>query len=203
MKARAAALVAAALVLSGCVSAPPAGLSESELDARHAIVLDRVWANTALEGIVDRPTVAVVATLRSTDWLKQVYTCLGERSVADFGLVFGRDSGFGIIAVDGRTPLSDADQLSFYICTGKYRLDGVDVFADQPLWSRAQLDYIYDYYLQWAVPCLLHNDFAVHYAPSREDFVDSQGRWSPYGAMRDDHSTARAAEICGPELPPL
>lgn len=203
MKARAAALVAAALVLSSCASAPPVGLSEGELDAYHATLLDQVWANTALEGIVDRPAVPVVSTLRSNDWLKQVYTCLGERSVDEFGLVYGSDSGFGIISADGRTQPSETDQLSFYICTARYRLDAVDAFADQPLWSRAQLDYIYDYYAEWAVPCLLQNDFTVPYAPSREEFVDSQGRWSPFGAVRDDYSTARAAEVCGPELPPL
>ena len=202
MKAHAAALVAAAFVLSGCTLAPPAGPTESELDAYHARVLDQVWANTRLEGIVDRPEVGVVATLDPSNWIKTIYTCLGERGVTEFGFVYGADTGLALHAADGRSPMGERAQLAFYRCAAQYRLDGADIFGSERLRSTAQLEYIYDYYAEWVVPCMLRTGYVVTYAPSREDFVASQGRWNPYFTVRDV-DPSELERICGPQLPAL
>lgn len=202
MKAHAAALAAAAFVLSGCTVAPPAGPTELELDAHYARMLDQVWANTELEGIVDRPEVGVVATLAPDNWIKTVYTCLGERGVADFGFVYGADTGLALHAADGRSRMSEQAQLAFYRCAAQYRLDGADIFGGERLRSTAQLDYIYDHYAEWTVPCMLRNGYLVPYAPSREDFVASQGRWNPYFAVRDV-DPSELERICGSQLPAL
>lgn len=206
MKAGAAVLATAALLLAGCTAAPPPGPTDAELDAYHVALLDEVWSNTALEGVVERPAIAVVDTLDPSNWVKQVYICLEQRGVGGFSLLFGEQTGLSLISLDASVPPSEADQLAFYVCTAQYRLNGSDILGSQPLRSRAQLDYIYDYFSTWLVPCMLENGYAVPYAPSREDFVASQGRWNPSWSVRDVEGGQvmdELVQLCGPELPPL
>jgi hypothetical protein len=63
--------------------------------------------------------------------------------------------------------------------------------------SRAQLDYIYDYFQDSLVPCLLQYGLDVGYAPSREEFTREPGwlSWDPYSELGAEVPPSRAAEL--------
>jgi hypothetical protein len=71
--------------------------------------------------------------------------------------------------------------------------------------SAADLVFIYDYYRLRLAPCLDSYGFAYFAPPSREDFVESGGDWSPYDSvftgLMDGQEILMITQAC-PELPP-
>ena len=92
-----------------------------------------------------------------------------------------------------------SEQLQFYWCFEKYPT--VDLL------TRAQIDFIYDYYVRWLIPCLESNGYNVMNAPSRRAFRDADPsieRWNPYRSLERYPASPGASEMitakCSPTV---
>ena len=68
-----------------------------------------------------------------------------------------------------------------------------------------ELNYVYNYYARWTVPCLTDHGYKLRRMLSREQFVAVSGQWVPYWEL-PIHSAAdheRVTGLCGPDRPPL
>jgi hypothetical protein len=205
MTARAAALGAAAFVLcagllSGCVAALPPGPSAEQLASHRAETLRLTWANTGLTG--DPPVVEGRYSTSDTDWFRSIGDCLSEAGVASPGWSYSTGAGYALAASPGLDLDDDAQQLAFYICVASYNppreYDGV--------LSEAQLDYLYDYYQDWLVPCLTMRGYRFTDVPTRTEFKVIAGQWSPFYSVDISISGADYDELerlCGAERPQL
>ena len=185
------AVVFAVLALCGCVAAPtpPGGPSEAELDARVRAMLDHEWANTGLEGVVARPVVE--AQSLGEIWVPERFECVSEEGLSAWG--YNLDG----LAIEGRDPTAE-EQLRFYTCAARYPV--VEML------STAQLDYIYDYYARWLIPCLGREGHAVTSPPPRASFVsagsDEGWRWNPYVALKEYPRAEPAITALHAQCPP-
>lgn len=79
------------------------------------------------------------------------------------------------------------------------------VVIERPERSEADLIFIYDYFRLRLAPCLDSYGFGYLAPPSREDFVESGGDWSPYDSvftgLMDGPEILAITQAC-PELPP-
>jgi len=199
MPARLAALVAMALLLAGCVAVPPPGPSEAEIAEYNAELLDLTWAATGLEGVVDRPATGSGRPLQSAAWFDATFACMSAQGIGNLAITSSSESGFELYGA-----WTDADdQLAFYRCAAANPIDpagSLEVLTDD------QLDYIYDYYLQSLVPCMVLNGFAPTSAPTRVEFHALAGQWSPYYSVDVGLGRVQYEEIesiCGAERPLL
>lgn len=187
--------------LTGCfVATPPPPPTGEEAYEQYEMMLDRSWQSTGLAGLLDRPAVTSVAPVALDGWAEVIRRCMLSRGrdAGDFELDVER--GFALTA----TVTSDV-RFDFYLCLAENPASSI---GDSALLSRAQLDYIYDYYVEWLVPCLQHGGYEVSGAPTRDEFIDAEGAWSPYDevtvadvADRADFAIVR--DRCGPERPSL
>lgn len=198
-----AAVIVVSLSVGGCTRALPPGPTDEEIAASDQDLLDKTWKSTGLEGIEPRPVVASGEALADQDWFAAVFDCLSRAGVTVTGLSYGSAEGFSILT-DAGEPSTDIDeQLATYRCVAahpSHLLDGMRPY------SRAQLDFIYDYYRDWLIPCLSTVGYTVTDAPTREWFVLRNGQWNPYWALPLPNDGARYDSITaayGPEQPPL
>jgi hypothetical protein len=195
MRASAITAVVVALVLSGCVAHPPPPATDEQLAEYTQHVLDQTWQSTGLEGTVDRPQVDAAQPAPMGDWLNSLSTCMKDVNDGSFTFEFNSDEGYVLSGGDAPTTVT------LYTCIAAnpldYRRDGGGFLTD------AQLEYIYDYYADWLVPCMVNHGYTMTDAPSRDDFVASQGFWSPYVATANDVTATELEPLCGPERPQL
>ena len=196
-------LTAAALLLAlaGCTLEPLPAPPTSEDAARHyEMMLDRTWQTTGLSGLMDRPTVEAADPVPQDEWITAVFSCMTEEGYAFPGFGSERGSGFLLSAEATETP--SEVQLAFYLCLAA---NPPEMPVNGRLLSSAQLNYIYDYYVRWIVPCLVLNGYEVRTAVSREEFIALEGEWSPYEAIipADVSDFETSVERCGPTRPPL
>jgi hypothetical protein len=173
------ALVAALLVatLAGCVSptALPDGPSQAELDLSGRKQSDEAWAMSGLAGVQSRPAVEVVAEVARDDWARVIASCMKhagfEQYRANSGMLLSREVP---------AELANEHSLALYVCRAQYPLET----SRQRLLSSAELDYVYDYYLRFLVPCLGFHGFLVDDVPTREAFLTAGGTgwWTPYSS---------------------
>jgi hypothetical protein len=173
---RASGIVAAAasglLVIAGCTATPlPEGPSDAEIEKRVATELDWQWGLTGLEGVVARPVVELKGP--PSQYSIGFGECMSDAGFSGWGY---DDSG---LVLDDGDP-TDEQRLAFYVCNAEY--PSVD-----PL-STAQLEYVYDYYERWLIPCLALHGYEQHDpVPTRESFVGDPVqdgfRWSPYSSI--------------------
>ena len=113
-------------------------------------------------------------------------------------LVAAPDGGMHVVWADGKRAL-----LAF--ANGACVLNMVVVPPPRLERSEAELAFAYDYYRQSLAPCLNNLGFRNLAPPSRLDFVESGGNWSPYDAVfssfLSSEEIATVAEVC-PETPP-
>ena len=175
-------LLAGALVLTGCVSPRevPAPMSEANLRSYIQGQLDAAWLNTGLDGTVRRPE-SDPATLvdrynRST--YESMYMCMSDQGIETWGTT--EENGGPKYAEGDGKPIEPAEQLTWYSCFAE---NPASTFGSRAL-SRAELDYLYDYYQEWIVPCLELKGYAVGESPTRAQFW-AQGSyiWIPYNAI--------------------
>lgn len=184
------------VALAGCVTPrePPPGPSVSELENRAASRIDLAWANTGLEGKVDRPSVAMVSATATFD---QLAACVDSSGCSNWGIGDGIDGPE--LSLGGAGEYPEQQQLSFYICFASYPADLT--FGEVRL-SDAQLDYLYDYYRSWVMPCLAIDDVVPTRVPTREEFTSGEWRgWNPYDYSDLPASVldyADAIHRCGP-----
>ena len=178
---RAAAVLAAAaaslVLLSACATEPPppTGLTDAQLAALARPILDAQWnaIEPHLAGAA-RPSVERVRFVTPSEQVTAVAACLDGLGYADGAMVFSAD-GFIIQT----TPILDGVryQLDAYTCQAEYPVDPRVYGA----LSTAQLDYLYDYYRRWTIPCLNANDYPVPVLPTRQEFLETGSPdWTPY-----------------------
>ncbi len=193
------------LGLAGCATIPPAAPpTDKDVERYYGVMLDKTWIGTGLSGVMDRPTVSAAAPAPLSDWSQLLYVCMDAKGfqLLDFGgnPVSGYTLG-GTVALDPPKTASDS-QLAFYMCLAA---NPPSEIQDGHFLSLAQLNYVYDYYMTWVVPCLAHNGWALRNAPSRDEFIELEGAWSPYESIivRDVGDFQTSEGLCGPSRPSL
>lgn len=165
-----------ALGLSACVTPrdPPPGPTESETTARTLARIEQAWANTGLESTTERPATAQVSVPVTFD---ELAACIAEAGISGWGLGDGPDGPTFFPEGEGEGKVSD-QQLAFYTC---FALHPTDVVMGGVLLSDDQLDYLYDYYRSWVIPCLALNSIEVTAVPTRLQFHQPHwAGWNPY-----------------------
>ncbi len=75
---------------------------------------------------------------------------------------------------------TDDERIASYLCNMSYTID----YSEYGYYNEAQKDYLYDYYEQVLVPCLVTHGVHLFNAPSREKFQTEDGGWIPYFSVR-------------------
>jgi hypothetical protein len=189
------------LAVSGCsaTTAPPQALSDAELDDRVRAELDRQWAFTGLDGVVPRPEPAVEIVGTDGAASQGFWECMSAAGFESWG--FSGDAGLTLSLADGSAPAPSPDQqLAFYSCNARFPM--IDTLTVD------QLNFIYDYYQRWLIPCLADAGYPVGVAPSRREFTTETPqfgwRWRPYAAIADVPGETRYVALqreCKPTLP--
>jgi hypothetical protein len=202
MKTRRAVAVIAVALLSGCSSTltPPTvpPMSEAEMDAQTLLDLEadrQFYLGAYPDAVV--PSVTRIRFITTDEWPTVMAACLTE---AGFPTIAGEE---GIPS----TPPTGQEQgwaLAAYTCSAQYPLD--------PHLTRALTDdqkrYIYEYWVQVAVPCMREHGFdEVSTAPSMQTFLDEwaqPGSWTPFFevAMQASTEVADAINDDCPQDPP-
>ena len=166
---------AVTFALAGCVTPrePPPSLSAEDLELATEQRIDLAWAHTGLEGTVERPDVVPTAERTFDD----LATCIADLGVVEWSMSDSPQE-VGLDAISGLNTVEV--QLGMYEC---FALHPVATMSDVVPLTRDQLDYLYDYYSTWLIPCLASKSIPVTQAPTREEFRTPiwQG-WSPYSA---------------------
>ena len=182
--------------MTGCAleRRAPEGQSPEVVAAAVEAGLDRQWKLSGLEGVVVRPRFQPRPVIGAGQWASEVGRCMAASGIMNWG--YDPDEG---LFIPGDTPTT-SEQLQFYWCFERYPT--VDVLTP------AQIDFIYDYYMRWLIPCLESSGYDVTSAPTRTAFRDADPaleRWNPYVALQRYPATAgeRAALAarCAPTLP--
>ncbi|WP_411700133.1 hypothetical protein [Conyzicola sp.] len=186
-------LALSTLVLGGCSLQRdlPRALTDAQLEAAVRAQLDRQWRLSDLQGVVVRPAFEPRPIVTEREWGRLMTECMDRAGIPQWGY----DDGTGLF-VEGGTP-SASDQLAFYWCFAEYPT--VDLL------TRDQLDFVYDYYARWLIPCLETRGFNVQNAPTREAFATAHppmGRWNPYRALEDLPSDPHALRQLQRDCPP-
>jgi hypothetical protein len=192
-----AALVVAAATASLLGGGPvpvqaPASLSERDLHVLVQTELDRKWELTGLEGTVARPGAVPNLDRDRAALGLGMMDCMNQSGISAFS--FDDD---GLLDVDGRAPVA-SETLAWFTCSA--RNPRVDYL------SGAQKDYIYDYYVEWLLPCLGIHGHTLHSLPSRSAFHETASLlWNPYYSVTDPpESPAAQTELeadCAPTVP--
>lgn len=201
------AVAVALLVLGGCsvVATPPPPPTEEEAQRYYDSMLERTWIGTGLSGLLDQPQVAAVDRVPSEEWRQVLSDCMEGKGLSLPGFVWDPQSGYQLVD-DGTSPtaarIDSTMRLAFYMCLAA---NPPEVIDEEAFLTPAQLDYVYDYYVRWIVPCLAQNGWQLRNAPSREEFLLLEGNWSPYNSIEVDDvgDFETSEELCGPSRPPL
>jgi hypothetical protein len=200
---RARTISAAALVLalgvslSACTSTPelPDGPTQEQIDAALATELDTQWEVSGLEGVFDRPEIIPERIVGANQWGTGLAECLSSSGIDSWG--YDPRSGF----TNGEGEGTDVEKLIYYSCFAKY--PSIDVLSPD------QLDFIYDYFAHWLIPCLGMRGYAVEDIPSRRAFIETPpeyfGRWNPYNTIssfpQSVEAQTRLIEECPSTVP--
>ncbi|MCU1579309.1 MAG: hypothetical protein JWP19_1513 [Rhodoglobus sp.] len=191
------AIVAASVaVLAGCApdSHPPAGLTQSQVDAIIAADNDARWSFF----FEDRPDVArpqvdrlgYVAPRDAEAFYKKCLTTAGVNP----------DYIYGFGAYDQDPAGQTATYLAYYTCVAQYPVNPISV----GFLSQAQLGFVYDYFVGRLAPCLRSLGYQVAAPPSKRAFVGGSvngSTWDPYAGVHPTpgpHSWAFIDERCPP-----
>ena len=181
------ALVIAALVLPNPAVAylpAAAGPTGEEVQRSNQAFDEATWFALPISQSMPRPLVARQAALTSADWIEALVDCsfdvpnVNSMSAGPEGVVFEPTSaGF-----------DDSAQLKLYECAVAHPLTGGDLGGDEVL-APAQVEYLYDYYVRWVVPCLARNGYQFATVPDRASFIETYGAWSPYSVLKTPDGT--------------
>lgn len=194
--------LAAVLTLCGC-AAPrvPAGPTPQDVSYYNDRLLDLTWANTGVEG--ERPEVAQGDALSQAEWFDFVFSCFASKGIGDVGLSWSLSDGAAITTPSGAEIREDTVQRAFFECVARHPMD---MTLENTLLSADQLNYVYTYYSDEVVPCILLHGFTLDHALTREQFIDSLGRWNPYYSIAERMNLLEFDQLradCGPEQPSL
>ncbi len=173
------ATVAASLVLlSACASQPPVpmGLTDAQLEVLAQPALDSQWLQIEpYVGATERPAVDRKHFIKPDDWQQSIADCLDDKGF--FGGSAMSFTADGSILQTGPILDETAYHLAQYTCEAEFPIDPRYFGA----LSAAQLNYLYDYYRRWTIPCLNANDYPVPVLPTRQEFLRTGNPdWTPY-----------------------
>jgi len=171
-------LLTLAIALTGCASQPTDNAADVSLHVQRRL-------DTAFNpgpGGIDRPAAEPVRFALPNGWANLMRRCMNDAGFSQVN--YDREDGF--------TNVDDTGEgaLAWYHCT--QRLPEYDtVFAD---FTDAQLDTLYDYYVEVLVPCAGAAGATVTELPSRGEFIDGgegqAGWWHPFLSVELPPSTA-------------
>ena len=177
-------LVAALVLLlaTGCtqtlaVPGPPTG---EELDRLIDRQLDFQWQYIGLTPDDPRPEVERIRIV-PVEEAEAVY----RQCMVDAGY-----ERFNVITASIYGGASKEQRVDIYTCVAQYPTPP----ASFGLFSEAQLDYLYDYFMQVTVPCLEANGVPVADVPSRDEFGAPSSQlnqvWIPYYSVEPDREVS-------------
>ncbi|MHA6669748.1 hypothetical protein ACX3O0_12865 [Homoserinimonas sp. A447] len=158
-------------------------LVEIQLESRRADLLSRF--PDAVLGEIER-----IRFVTPEEWPEAIAECLTGMG---FEATASADGG---IEMSYANEQAEPAELAHYTCGAKYP---VHPKYSQPL-NEAQLEYLYDYYVNVLSPCLEGEDVSVADAPSLSSFLeaDDAERWFPYNSV--DRFSPKLEEKC-PQSP--
>ena len=161
-------LLTLAIALTGCAAQPTDAAADVSLHLQQRL-------DTAFNpgpGGIDRPAAAPVRFALPNGWPNLMRSCMNDAGFTSVG--YDREDGFTNVSATGE------GALAWYRC-GQQLPQYDTVFADL---SAAQLDELYDYYVDTLVPCAGAVGLPVSEVPSRADFTDGgegqPGWWHPF-----------------------
>jgi hypothetical protein len=169
---RGAAAAASILLLVGCAPKPlPPGPTAADIERYYGRAADDLWESFDLPDDVVRPVVPRAGAVPGLEWVPTVVTCMRDAGYDNYS-----SEGGGLVSTGTADGPPLGERLALYTCQTRFP------YAAEPeqLFTVAQRDYIYDYYVEFLVPCLEFRGNTVAEAPSRADFLSRSGFWSPY-----------------------
>lgn len=108
----------------------------------------------------------VVALVRYTSWLEHgdvVAECLRQHGIE----AQGDPNGGGVEFSGDGTPSTPANEMVTWTCFAQYPIDP----EEWQEWTPEQLSMLYDYWVEWRVPCLHSYGFKTPPAPDKNEYV--------------------------------
>lgn len=164
------------LALTGCVrvaTPPPGGFTDEQNIAMALDNSSQLWAGSPLSD--QRPNDLQVTVVSGEEWPAAIIGCLADAGYTDYQ-VLGTGASAGIASTGSVS--TEAEMLAETVCFSAVQIVG----ADRGLLNDAQLGYLYDFYRESVVPCFEISGITVASAPSRDEFIESGGAWSPSAA---------------------
>lgn len=195
----------AVLLLSACsglVEGPPAAPSAADFNQFHARMLELTWDGFAYPPALSAPPVRPVEGLDPAAWGTALHSCMEAAGYPDFGYSWSNSEGYVLLTVRREAVFDRAEMMAFYFCVAEHPLLPGD---NGMLVSAGQLEYVYDYYARWTVPCLIDHGYKLRRMLSRQDFIAAMGEWAPYWELPiySEADLDRVVALCGPYRPPL
>ena len=194
-----------ALVISGCSSAQslPPGPTPQQIEDYTQNMLDATWRSTALNSQT-RPEEPHGELVDREDWDPVMRGCMSTAGYNSVGFAWGTDMGYFLSDDEGAIIDDPAQQLEFYRCVNRNPMDPVssgDVMSD------AQLDYRFDFFARWTIPCLEAQGFTILDIPERDIYLSSSeySHWSPLWSIpvSSQEEYEQLVMTCGPPEPPM
>jgi hypothetical protein len=184
-------------VLGGCTARPlPPGPTDADVARYYDAIADSHWDALGFGPSVERPATPATQFSTPETWAASVARCMNDAGFDEYSA-----QGGSLTITEPDPNPSTEQKLASYICELSYQPAAV---TGQIL-SAAQLDYVYDYYLRFLIPCLELQGETLDDVPSREAFVaqSALGPWSPYWGIvtRDTERFERLRTEC-PPMPP-
>jgi hypothetical protein len=157
---RAVVILLAMLALTGCATtAIPKAATAADVEAFLTRQLDAEWADTGLSDD-QRPDVSRERFISNADFTAVMSECTVKLT-----------PGYHQVLSNAKT----IARLVYYTCQAMYPVNP----NEYQVLSTAQIDYLYDYYGRWVLPCLRARGYDVGATPSRAEFRLFNGLWNP------------------------
>lgn len=192
-----AAAVAVVVALSGCTATPlPPGPTDADIAEYYAAVADAHWEALGFGPAVERPATPAIRFSSPESWAASVAGCMNAAGFDEYSA-----QGGSLTITEPDPNPSTEQKLASFTCELSFQ----PVAPPGLILSAAQLEYVYDYYLRFLVPCLGLQGESIDDVPSREAFLAQSviGPWSPYWSIvtRDAEKFERLRIEC-PAMPP-
>lgn len=176
----------------------PKGASVADAAVLARAELDGTWDATGLDGIVERPDVQPGEPVRRDVWFAEISLCLAMHDIEIYGVAY-ISNGYVALPMSGHA-LGVAERLVWYRC---YAEHPVDPMSSDQIATADQLEYLYDYYTRWVIPCIASTGREVVAIPTRSEYLaDDSFQWTPYGSVSQYPTPVEYNELvrkCGPE----
>ena len=171
-------------VLAGCTPSHPdiPGPTTQTIERFRERQLGSMWGSFTVPYDLRRPKIEPVREIRNDEYGQVIEECLHGFREHGYRALYG----YRVIMAE---PEATRDQIfesvALYVCLAQYPVDpsGLDLLSKQ------QLDYLYDYYRRWVVPCLVLNGYDPGPVPLRKTFVSNGlagNFWTPTAELWDE-----------------